>query len=344
LTSTIRALVTPLLSLTRAPETLQGLPAGPADAGAAPPASGSGEQPTPPAQLTYARMEHLLPSAEQALFVALAQAAPRYLAVFSQVRLTNLIYSTSAEAQQRLDDFDRIQGECVDFVLCDAATSAPRLVVELDEAGQSQPHRKERDAFVDAALASAGLPVLHVPWQPVYDPAALAEQLVAQLGRATQSQAAVPATPEAPAVPAATLPAPATPAVPAAAIAPAVAPPEAPAVPAAAVTPAVAPPEAPAVPAAPAPAATPVAAAPAVVPPAATFPAPLPAEPERPPRVRSRRQAQPPRFTQPSPSPRRRRDADELDALRYACGQCRREVRRDSTSCPHCKAVLVAPT
>ncbi len=46
-------------------------------------------------------------------------------------------------------------------MLCDAATTAPRLVVELDDANHDRPDRRDRDAFVDAVLSAAGLPIAH---------------------------------------------------------------------------------------------------------------------------------------------------------------------------------------
>jgi hypothetical protein len=71
---------------------------------------------------------------------------------------------------------------CLDFVLVDAATCAPRGVVELDDSSHNRADRRDRDAFVDDVLAATGIPILHVRWQRSYDTRALAEQIAGQLG------------------------------------------------------------------------------------------------------------------------------------------------------------------
>jgi very-short-patch-repair endonuclease len=68
------------------------------------------------------------------------------------------------------EDYGRpISGKHVDFVLADAATMTILLIVELDDRTHCQPDRRERDRLVDAALASAGVPVLHVTEAAGYD-------------------------------------------------------------------------------------------------------------------------------------------------------------------------------
>jgi hypothetical protein len=153
-------------------------------------------------QLPYARTPHLLTDAERSFYQMLLQATPSSLVVFPQVRLANLVHTTERRPKQRQYDFYRIQAKCVDFVLCDVATTAPRLVVELDDASHQQRHRQERDAFVDAVLATVGIPILHVPWQRAYDPVQLGRQVCEKLGMAgsvaTTAPAALPHSPPLP--------------------------------------------------------------------------------------------------------------------------------------------------
>lgn len=89
------------------------------------------------------------------------------------MRLANLIEVRPCR-RNRHDSFNRIAAKCVDFILCDERDTRPLLVVELDDSSHRRPDRQARDAFVDAALRSADLPILHVPWQPRYDSAKLA--------------------------------------------------------------------------------------------------------------------------------------------------------------------------
>jgi hypothetical protein len=86
----------------------------------------------------------------------------------------------------------RIQAKCVDFVLCEAHDFAPRLVIELDDRSHDRPDRRERDAFVDEVLASAGIPILHARWQRHYDTQSLAQRIADTLGIAAPVPAQLP--------------------------------------------------------------------------------------------------------------------------------------------------------
>jgi very-short-patch-repair endonuclease len=144
-----------------------------------PPGAPMLQPPTP--SLPYARIPRLLSLAEADFFAALQQAAPGGHQIPAQVRLANLIQVKHSARRDKLHWW-RIQSKCVDFVLVDKATFAPRLVVELDDASHDRADRRERDAFVDDVLALAGLPILHVRWQRRYDTRALAEQIIGRIG------------------------------------------------------------------------------------------------------------------------------------------------------------------
>ena len=139
-------------------------------------------QTTPAVPLPYARIPNLLSAAERDFYRVLQNAVPDGFVLFAQVRLANLIRPTSRNPKQNKYDFYRIQAKCVDFVLCDAATTAPRLVIELDDASHDRVDRKARDSFVDAVLAHVNLPVLHVRWQRSYSHEQLAGDIRQALG------------------------------------------------------------------------------------------------------------------------------------------------------------------
>ena len=145
--------------------------------------------PRPSPDVPYVRAPHLITPAEQEFMRVLRAAAPDGTVIYPQVRLPALIRPARQPARGKQPyDFYRIQAKSVDFVLCEASTSAPLLIVELDDSSHRRPDRQERDAFVDAALASAGLPVLHVRWQRGYDPLMLAAQINALLAKAPPAQ------------------------------------------------------------------------------------------------------------------------------------------------------------
>lgn len=137
--------------------------------------------PAQPHRSPYARIDRLLTIAEGDFCAALRQAPPSGLTLFAQVRLANLV-RVQPWAQRDKTHWYRIQAKCVDFVLCDERTFAPRLVVELDDASHDRKDRQTRDAFVDEVLTGVGLPILHVRWQRHYDVAVLERQILAMLG------------------------------------------------------------------------------------------------------------------------------------------------------------------
>lgn len=133
-------------------------------------------------QLPYARTATVLSAAEQDFFRAALRAIPQDTILFPQVRLAGLVHTTERQQQRRKYDFYRIQAKTVDFVLCDLSSTAPRLVIELDDSSHDRPDRQQRDAFVDDVLASVGLPILHVRWSHRYDTQALAQAIHERIG------------------------------------------------------------------------------------------------------------------------------------------------------------------
>jgi hypothetical protein len=132
-------------------------------------------------RLPYIRQRYLLTPAERAFFDVLTSVTPAGWHIFPQVRLANLVLVAKGTRNWQRH-FNRVAAKCVDFVICDPATISPRLVIELDDASHDRPDRQARDAFVDAVLASAGLPILHVRRQSTYDTTHLEAQICAALG------------------------------------------------------------------------------------------------------------------------------------------------------------------
>jgi hypothetical protein len=115
------------------------------------------------AALPYRRKDYLLSKAERSFYEVLLFALARRtdVAVFAKVRLLDLLWMPHG-TRDRQAHRNRVVSKHVDFVLCDRAQRRPLLVIELDDASHEESSRRDRDAFVDAALRAAGLPVLHV--------------------------------------------------------------------------------------------------------------------------------------------------------------------------------------
>jgi very-short-patch-repair endonuclease len=73
--------------------------------------------------------------------------------------------------------FRKIVNYHVDFVICDPTTTAPLLVVELDDRRHRERNRKRQDDFKNAVLQTAGLPIYRIAAQAAYDPLELKQQI-----------------------------------------------------------------------------------------------------------------------------------------------------------------------
>lgn len=130
--------------------------------------------------LPYKKRDYLLSPAERSFYEVLCSIVDNQLHVFPKVRLADLLYLPKGTENWQAHR-NRIQSKHVDFVLCDRQNIAPLLVIELDDASHASEDRRERDAFIDKALAAAALPILHVTAKRAYAPKELAELIEGKL-------------------------------------------------------------------------------------------------------------------------------------------------------------------
>ncbi|HTS17647.1 MAG TPA: DUF2726 domain-containing protein [Verrucomicrobiae bacterium] len=136
--------------------------------------------------LPYKKRDYLLTAAERSFYEVLCSITRGQVHAFPKVRLLDLLYlPKGTENSQGYKN--RVMSKHVDFVLCDLENIRPLLVVELDDSSHEREDRKERDAFVDEALAAAGLPILHVKARQSYDPKELARQIEERLQAGTHA-------------------------------------------------------------------------------------------------------------------------------------------------------------
>jgi hypothetical protein len=134
----------------------------------------------PTGALPYRKRDYLLTAAERSFYEVLCGVINGELLVFAKLRLADLVWMPKGTANRQAH-FNRIQSKHVDFLLCDREKLSPVLVIELDDASHEEDGRRDRDAFVDAALSAAGLPVLHIPSKRAYVPADLAAMIQQKL-------------------------------------------------------------------------------------------------------------------------------------------------------------------
>lgn len=125
----------------------------------------------------YAATESLLTPAERSFFGVLQQALSPEYHLLAKVRLADVIeVRRGIGGKRRQSAFNRISAKHVDFVACDPQTFRVVGVIELDDTSHRAAKRQQRDKFMDAALAAAAIPILHVAAQRTYAVAALRDQ------------------------------------------------------------------------------------------------------------------------------------------------------------------------
>ena len=117
----------------------------------------------------YVRAEAVFSPAERSFYGVLVQAVAARCVILGKIRLADIIKpEPGLSPSQRTSALNRVSSKHVDFVLCDPASLTILGVIELDDKSHLAERRKQRDAFVDAALRDAGIPILHVTAQRAY--------------------------------------------------------------------------------------------------------------------------------------------------------------------------------
>ncbi|MDB6147700.1 MAG: hypothetical protein JWO45_1364 [Spartobacteria bacterium] len=122
-----------------------------------------------PAQFAWKPFQHrpvpfrrrsflLFSAAERSLYKVLRSLVPDHM-IFVKVRLDDLV-SIKPSGHSFWEHFSPVHREHIDFIVCDQ-TLAPVVAIELDKP-RPIGDAPVRDRLVDAVLASASLPVLHI--------------------------------------------------------------------------------------------------------------------------------------------------------------------------------------
>lgn len=119
--------------------------------------------------LAFAVREPLFSPAERSFLGVLEQAIDDRYRVFGKVRLGDLVKPAFGMSKSmRATAQNKINQKHVDFVICSAADLAIIGVVELDDQSHGREDRAGRDVFVDQALASASIPIVHFSAKKAY--------------------------------------------------------------------------------------------------------------------------------------------------------------------------------
>ena len=127
---------------------------------------------------SYERKDPLFSPAERSFLGVLDQIVGKDCRIIGKVNMADIIrprrsLSTSAHATAR----NLIKSKHVDFAVCDRKTLQIVGVIELDDSSHGETDRQRRDKFVDAALSSAGVPLVRIPAQRAYTPAEVRQRV-----------------------------------------------------------------------------------------------------------------------------------------------------------------------
>ncbi len=148
--------------------------------------------------LPYRVRDNFLSPTELSYFQVLKSVLGTKAAVCAKVRLADLLFV--ARPNENLGFFNRIAQRHIDFLICEATTMRPLLVIELDDSSHSRTRAKKRDRFLDEALAAAGFQLLRVSAQRQYSQQQVIDQLKPYLLKPkpgqTEKEASEPVTPQ----------------------------------------------------------------------------------------------------------------------------------------------------
>jgi hypothetical protein len=139
----------------------------------------------------YQARQRLLTQSEHNFYGVLKNCLSAEHILFCQVRLADFVQVAQGTRHwQRC--FNQIQSKSVDFLVCDAETLSPLLVIELDEASHQQAARRRHNTFVEHLLTAADLPLLRIRVQYAYTASELKLAIREKLKRSDSEYGLIP--------------------------------------------------------------------------------------------------------------------------------------------------------
>jgi very-short-patch-repair endonuclease len=114
------------------------------------------------AMYAYTVRESIMTVPEREVYAVLQKVVGEKYVVVPQVHLSTIL-DEKVRGQDWRAALAHIQRKSVDYCVCDAATFAPKLAVELDDSTHTHDDRKERDVVVEEIFKNAGLPLVRIP-------------------------------------------------------------------------------------------------------------------------------------------------------------------------------------
>lgn len=137
------------------------------------------------ALLPYSSRVFLLTLAERRFFLALREALSPYFHICPKVRVADVIHCPP-DLWRRFGG--AISQKHFDFVLAHPESFRVACCIELDDSSHQQLSRRNRDAFLDASLLTAQVPLLRYRVRREYNCEALRRRVFATLRRAARTR------------------------------------------------------------------------------------------------------------------------------------------------------------
>jgi ssDNA-binding Zn-finger/Zn-ribbon topoisomerase 1 len=121
------------------------------------------------AEFQYQKLEVLFTPAERSFLGVLKMAANDDIEVFGKVRVADVITPRKGQDRSKWQTaFNKISAKHFDFLLCNKNDLTPICAIELNDSSHNSKKTKNRDAFLEGACQSAGLPLVQIKAKATY--------------------------------------------------------------------------------------------------------------------------------------------------------------------------------
>jgi len=117
----------------------------------------------------YRKLDTLFTPAERSFLGVLMQVVENDAQIFGKVRVADVLATKKGmPASDRQRAFNKISSKHFDFILCSRKDLSVLCAIELNDSSHNSKKRKDRDAFLEGACKSAGVPLVQIPAQATY--------------------------------------------------------------------------------------------------------------------------------------------------------------------------------
>ncbi len=143
----------------------------------------------------YQKEPTLFTPAERSFLGVLEQALGDEFRIMGKVRLADVLkVKPGIAGPERRKALNKIQSKHLDFVACDPSSLTIEFAVELDDKSHERRDRQDRDAFLDKAMETTGLPIIRFAVKASYSVQEVRDTIAARLN--APEPVAVPSAPQ----------------------------------------------------------------------------------------------------------------------------------------------------